>query len=549
MFRDARNMVITGGTFTSQIMSSNDGREGLVSLQKNIASGAFHNSAERYDPPKCHQQTREAVLKSIMDWVKDAAKLCLFIWLYGPAGAGKSAIAQTIAEMCHRDGILAGSFFFSRSVAGRNNEIFLITTLAYQLTITIPEIRDRVGKALEDDPLLLSRSLQAQVEALIIKPLNDAAEDDPHLRLRPRFIIIDGLDECGESRTHRYILNIFLDAVKQLTIPLFFLLASRPDPLIRDTFNEQPLHSLTTRIVLDDSYKPDTDIKRFLESRFNDIKQKHPLLLNSWPSELNIKLLVQKSSGQFIYASTVMKYLDSSYHWPPDRLDSVFGLSAAATDNPLAELDLFYHHILSSVQDVGKVIEVLTVILFVEFTKTRNVVEDILFYRRGEVDTVLRDLHSLIQVPLPNDEHGELQIFHASLPDFLLDRSRSGIFYIDTAQANTKLTKLCLKHFKQPHVMCQDGINLHRLRAHFMLHCVNAQPTPDLLEELYDIDMSAHLAFWASDKNVFGILEHDNKRILNLFMWLENKASTSELRYKFISISHRRNRRLDLQPA
>ncbi|KAF8982500.1 hypothetical protein BDQ17DRAFT_1505788 [Cyathus striatus] len=34
--------------------------------------------------------------------------------LYGPAGAGKSAIAQTTAEECHREGKLAASFFYSR---------------------------------------------------------------------------------------------------------------------------------------------------------------------------------------------------------------------------------------------------------------------------------------------------------------------------------------------------------------------------------------------------------------------------------------------------
>ncbi|KIK52272.1 hypothetical protein GYMLUDRAFT_180242, partial [Collybiopsis luxurians FD-317 M1] len=33
-------------------------------------------------------------------------------WLYGPAGAGKSVIAQTLAEICMERGLLVGSFFF-----------------------------------------------------------------------------------------------------------------------------------------------------------------------------------------------------------------------------------------------------------------------------------------------------------------------------------------------------------------------------------------------------------------------------------------------------
>ena len=75
-------------------------------LQQYIAPGAFHNSDERYDPPKCHPHTRKAVLKKIVEWVKDMDKVAMFLWLYGPAGAGKSAIAQTIAELLEEAGLL-----------------------------------------------------------------------------------------------------------------------------------------------------------------------------------------------------------------------------------------------------------------------------------------------------------------------------------------------------------------------------------------------------------------------------------------------------------
>ena len=79
-------------------------------LQPYISPGAFHNSDERYDPPKCHPHTREAILKKITDWVKDANKVALILWLYGPAGTGKSAIAQTIAELLEKEGLLAAAF-------------------------------------------------------------------------------------------------------------------------------------------------------------------------------------------------------------------------------------------------------------------------------------------------------------------------------------------------------------------------------------------------------------------------------------------------------
>ena len=182
-------------------------------LERYIAPGAFHNSEERYDPPKCHPHTRRAVLKKIMDWVKHVNKVALFLWLYGPAGAGKSAIAQTIAELLEKAGLLAAAFFFSRNAAGRNDKTPLVATLVYQLVKSIPEIRDYVQKAVEEDPALFSCSIEAQIEALIVKPLNAVATDEtlaPTLLSRPRLIILDGLDECcTTSSSLRRSLNPF----------------------------------------------------------------------------------------------------------------------------------------------------------------------------------------------------------------------------------------------------------------------------------------------------------------------------------------------------
>ena len=126
-------------------------------LKQNVALGASHNSAERYDPPKCHPHTREAVLMKIEDWVKDAHKVSLFLWLYGPAGTGKSAIAQTIAELLESLELLAAAFFFSRNAAGRNDKTSLIPTLVYQLIMSIPEIRPHVLEAVIGDLALFSR--------------------------------------------------------------------------------------------------------------------------------------------------------------------------------------------------------------------------------------------------------------------------------------------------------------------------------------------------------------------------------------------------------
>lgn len=84
--------------------------------------GARYNSGDRFDPPKCHPNTRTAILQQLMDWFIGNFGVEKFIhWLYGPAGAGKSAIAQTFAERCAEIDAFLASFFFSRSDPKRNN--------------------------------------------------------------------------------------------------------------------------------------------------------------------------------------------------------------------------------------------------------------------------------------------------------------------------------------------------------------------------------------------------------------------------------------------
>jgi energy-coupling factor transporter ATP-binding protein EcfA2 len=69
------------------------------------------------------------------------------LWLFGPAGAGKSALAQMIAGICHGEGRLAASFFFSRPSPKRSDSTSLIATIAYQIALNIPASRSFIEDA------------------------------------------------------------------------------------------------------------------------------------------------------------------------------------------------------------------------------------------------------------------------------------------------------------------------------------------------------------------------------------------------------------------
>ncbi|KIM45366.1 hypothetical protein M413DRAFT_338704 [Hebeloma cylindrosporum] len=80
MFSNCSNVLITGGVFT-HVEQHGVKLTGLDLLHKEVAAGALHNSGERFDPPKCHPNTRVVVLAKILDWVlnnagRDALIIC-----------------------------------------------------------------------------------------------------------------------------------------------------------------------------------------------------------------------------------------------------------------------------------------------------------------------------------------------------------------------------------------------------------------------------------------------------------------------------------------
>lgn len=383
---------------------------------------------------------------------REEDKRQFFLWLYGPAGAGKSAIASTIADICARLGLLAASFFFSRTAANRNDHRFLVPTLAYQLTQSIPQILKDVSSAIEKDRLVFDRSLEAQLEALIMEPLSKLEPGDDNAKRYPGFIVIDGLEECGQPESQSYVLKSLSSAVNLSSRkPIFFLIASRPEQEIRDVVNRTPMFPMTRPIFLDNKYKPDEDIRIFLDSKFRQIKDHHPLnyvLRPSWPSADNMDCLIQQSSGQFIYASTVIKFVGSTRHRPTHRLDVVLGLKAKGRDTPFAELDALYNYILSTVSDLGPVMDVFRSLLLFKHDglKRPHIVENFFGYEPGDLQIFLADLHSLIFVPPPQNNFDNLRVFHASLGDFLMDESRSGQFFISKRESHAQLAEYCIQH-------------------------------------------------------------------------------------------------------
>ncbi|KDQ16474.1 hypothetical protein BOTBODRAFT_106863, partial [Botryobasidium botryosum FD-172 SS1] len=135
-----------------------------------------------WDPESgCLSDTREALLEEIMEWIRggSASDGAEILCLTGVAGSGKTAIAHTVAQRCHEEGILTSSFFFSREFEERSRPDKLFSTMARDLAARYPNIGTQLSSALEADPSLATASLSRQFASLIAGPCRQHAFDRP----------------------------------------------------------------------------------------------------------------------------------------------------------------------------------------------------------------------------------------------------------------------------------------------------------------------------------------------------------------------------------
>jgi len=445
-------------------------KDGYDKLVEKVSPAAFHNSGERYDPPRCHPNTRVAVMQKIMDWIAgsdDETRNMLIMWLSGAAGAGKSAIGQSVAERCFVEGRLLASFFFGRLDPTRNHSLSLVATIAYQLCSIFPDAQPIITSTIDRDPLIFSRSLVSQFTALILDPLSRLTTVINVVL--PRLIIVDGLDECLDIKAQQEIINALFDVTQRSPYPILFLVCSRPENQISSSFNSTKMKPVLTRLFLDDNYVAREDIELYLRDNFAEIKFSHvfkSLIPATWPTDGVINTLVKKSSGQFIYAATVVRYTQSTRHMPHYRLDALLNLRPPFRDLPFAELDAVYMHVFSTVDDIETALEVLALLVIHVGQSVFPVseMEKFLDLEPGYIHITFLDLGSLVEFKEEMDIFSGssryfIRLLHASLVDFLLDPKRSRDFSFDprikhTQQVLQVLRRLTSKFCCIPLLFC-----------------------------------------------------------------------------------------------
>jgi len=305
--------------------------------------------------------------------------------------------------------------------------------------------------------MIFHQSVDVQLAKLVIEPLQRLHLAGFDFKESPFVIIIDGLDECHGINIQSGLVRSLAAASSHSSHRIRILIASRPEVYLQSTFNSSTLQPHVSRLALSDEYTAEEDIYLFLEDSFDKIKREHPLasyIPSSWPSAEVLRELRWKSSGQFIFASTSVKYIGGDpYELPTRRLDVIRRLQPPRGDEdlPYADLNSLYNHVLSNVRNIERVNQVLGFLIIIQ-AQLHSVticqadeMDRHFFWQTGETKACLSQLASLIECKAS----GYISILHASLSDFLLDPSRSRQFYLCRESVLADHTALGLRHMYQ----------------------------------------------------------------------------------------------------
>jgi len=272
----------------------------------------------------------------------------------GPAGVGKSAIAQTCAEKLKETGHLGAAFFFT--VKGHNNPLRLFTTIAYQLSTTLPDYRAVVDERISKDKTLVEKKISSQFKSLIIEPLRELEKQGK--RVQPKAIFIDGLDECAGEDAQAEIIKMIASSVRDGFMPFRWAIFSRAEPHIVSTFKQDNVASVTHSIELPISRDADGDIEMYLRGEFKSIlkHRDYAHLSSSWPADNDIKTLVDAADGLFAHPSAVLRHVAYPRNCQfRERLQSVLDALSQpgnhAFTSPFSQLDALYIHIMSQIPE------------------------------------------------------------------------------------------------------------------------------------------------------------------------------------------------------
>ena len=399
--------------------------------------------AERFKPlgmdtsarPRCLPNTRLEHIQYISEWVTSMSDDNV-LWISGVAGAGKSTLINTIADIYNDVRRLGAYIYFTDGPALHGQPVHAIKTIAFRLA----EFDSRLGVAIAEAAASggdhkLNEPLTAQFEALIADPINamTALADEG-----PIVIAVDAIDECGSAVDRKDLLRVLSESTSSLPRCFRFIVTSRPEPDIEASFSSSKTVRKHELDVGAEASKLDVEI--YIRNRMKVLQVEHQL---DWLVEDRVQKLIVKADGLFIWASTVCNFLEQ---FPTiEGFDQFLALTSSTSLDKM-------NHLYATALGAGPW-------HIPQFELPCRSVLGVIFASRmplscAAIDTLLRPAQPSATVTkwfkpvLRWSEKKPIRPLHASFTDYITnsERCKAEPWFVDIPVQNSILADLCINH-------------------------------------------------------------------------------------------------------
>ncbi|KAG2343552.1 WD40 repeat-like protein [Suillus weaverae] len=400
----------------------------------------------------CLPGTRTEIISEIMDWVNSTGDdVQRVLWLSGPAGKGKSAIAHTIANWFNDVGGLGSCYCFDhqRDADRRHEKIF--STIARDLADRDPEMRRSLAEAVKDaNSLKTTADIVQQWDKLLMKPLGKLSGSI----VRPVVIVIDALDESGGAETRFRILRILagkLGAQRITELPANFriIITSRP---IHDIDDELHHAQHIRRMSMDDIplATAERDIYAYVSRELEGVSDFGSSVFTA---------LAKKADGLFEWARLACEHIKKTpvgVH-PISRFNAIVNRDPEKRKNLLYDI---YQLILTDIMQrdkfdgeeyeealtkfcsvMGQILSTVEPLPMDSLNAMRSRFPD--ESERYKVEIVVGYMGSLLSGT--TNSSTPIRPIHASFRDFLTDQLHSGEFFVNVSKIQRDLAFASLR--------------------------------------------------------------------------------------------------------
>jgi hypothetical protein len=176
------------------------------------------------------------------------------------------------------------------------------------------------------------------------------------------------------------------------------------------------------------------DVYEYLRSHLSNVQiARH--LPASWPSTADLDKLAKQSEGIFIYASTLIKFVNDEYDKPQRKLQ----IALKAHNG----LDTLFEQVLGDAKKYPNFELALGAVIFARNNPRIRILALLLQLSLDDVRLALRGCLSILLVP--EDDKDYIRPYHASLQDFLTDSNRGRDRYLDPVKCNMYIVDGCIQ--------------------------------------------------------------------------------------------------------